>query len=247
MALQNETSKIQYNGNNSTTTSYAVPFYFFDNAHIKAIVTNSSGVDSILSLGSGFALTGAGNVTGGTLTTTAAVPSSSKVTIYREVPATQLTSYAEGGDFPAASHERALDKLTMLAQQMLRSFGRALKFPESVTGVSADLPKPQANNVIGWTAAATGLQNYDFGRVSTLETTTATHSTQISGLTTRMTAAEQDITILETGLANTNDAVDQLNTIVDGYSEFSSVLTFPADMGLITESFLSQTYNLGNI
>lgn len=247
MALQSETSRIQYNGNGSTTTAYAVPFYFFENAHIKAVVTNSSGVDTTLSLGSEFSLTGAGNVTGGTLTTSTAVPSSSKVTIYREVSATQTTSYAEGGDFPAASHERALDKLTMLAQQLLRSFGRALRFPETVTGVSPDLPKPEANRVIGWTSAATGLQNFNWGTVDGLVTTTNTQATQISSLTTRMGAAETDIDNLQTGLANTDNAVSQLNTIVDGYSEFSSVLSFPADMGLITESFLSQTYNLGSV
>jgi len=139
MALQSETSRIQYNGNNSTTASYAVPFYFFENSHIKAVVTNSSGVDTTLSLGSGFSLTGAGNVTGGTLTTTTAVPSSSKLTIYREVPVTQTTSYAEGGDFPAASHERALDKLTMLVQQTKRIADRSLKVSESQTSPN-DLP-----------------------------------------------------------------------------------------------------------
>lgn len=161
MALQSETSRIQYNGNNSTTASYAVPFYFFENSHIKAVVTNSSGVDTALSLGSGFSLTGAGNVTGGALTTTTAVPSSSKITIYREVPATQTTSYAEGGDFPASSHERALDKLTMLAQQTKRIADRALKVPESQNPPN-DLPNASTgyrrlsnnNGSLSWDADA---------------------------------------------------------------------------------------------
>jgi hypothetical protein len=131
MALQNDTSRIQYNGNNSTTSSYAIPFVFFENAHIKCVVTNSAGVDTTLALGSGFNVTGAANPNGGSLTTTTAVPTSSKVTIFREVPATQTTSYQEGGDFPAASHERALDKLTMIAQQTKRLADRALKVPET--------------------------------------------------------------------------------------------------------------------
>jgi hypothetical protein len=139
MALQNDTSRIQYNGNNSTTSSYAIPFVFFENAHIKCVVTSSAGVDTTLALGSGYNVTGAANANGGSLTTTAAVPTSSKVTIFREVPATQTTSYQEGGDFPAASHERALDKLTMIAQQTKRLADRALKVPETQNNPN-DLP-----------------------------------------------------------------------------------------------------------
>lgn len=139
MALQNDTSRVQYNGNNSTTNSYAIPFLFFENSHIRCVVTNSSGVDTELTLGSGFTVNGAGNTNGGSLKTVSAVPTSSKVTIFRNVPATQTTSYQEGGPFPAASHERALDKLTMLAQQTKRLADRALKVPETQSNPN-DLP-----------------------------------------------------------------------------------------------------------
>lgn len=145
MALQNDTSRIQYNGNNSTSSSYAIPFVFFENAHIRCVVTNSSSVDTELTLGSTFNVTGAGNANGGSLTTTTAVPTSSKVTIFREVPATQTTSYQEGGDFPAESHERALDKLTMIAQQTKRLADRALKVPETQNNPN-DLPNASAGS-----------------------------------------------------------------------------------------------------
>jgi len=157
MAVQNDTSRIQYNGNNSTVNAYAIPFPFFENSHIRAVVTTSAGVDTELALGSGFTLTGAGNPNGGSLVTVAAVPATSKVTIFRNVPATQTTSYQEGGDFPAASHERALDKLTMLAQQTKRLADRALKVPETQNNPS-DLPNAGSgqkllgsnNGVITW-------------------------------------------------------------------------------------------------
>lgn len=157
MAVQNDTSRIQYNGNNSTVNAYAIPFPFFENAHIRCVITTSAGVDSELTLGSGFTLTGAGNPSGGSLLTVVAVPNTSKVTIFRNVPATQTTSYQEGGDFPAASHERALDKLTMLTQQLGRSVARSLKVPESQNSPN-DLPNAAAgkrllasdNGVISW-------------------------------------------------------------------------------------------------
>ena len=131
MALQNDTSRIQYNGNGSTVNSYVIPFVFFENSHVRAVVTTSAGVDTELTLGSGFTVTGAGNQNGGTLRTTTAVPGTSKVTIFRNVPATQTTSYQEGGDFPAASHEKALDKLTMISQQTQRQINNTLRFSEA--------------------------------------------------------------------------------------------------------------------
>jgi hypothetical protein len=128
MAVQSDTSRIQYAGNNSTTTSYAVPFVFQENSHLKAIARTSAGVESVVTLTNH---TGAGNVNGGTVRTSVAIPTTSTLTIYREVPATQTTTYAEGGDFPAASHERALDKLTYLVQQLGRAVARCVRLTDA--------------------------------------------------------------------------------------------------------------------
>ncbi|HFU6567571.1 TPA: right-handed parallel beta-helix repeat-containing protein, partial [Raoultella ornithinolytica] len=59
---------------------------------------------------------GAGDKNGGQLTLLSA-HSGATLLIYRDPDATQLTSYLATGKFPATSHERALDKLTMLIQK----------------------------------------------------------------------------------------------------------------------------------
>lgn len=128
MAVQSDTSRIQYAGNNSTSTSYAVPFVFQENAHLKAIARTAEGVETVVTLNGH---TGAGDPNGGTVLTTVAVPATSTLTIYREVPLTQSTIYQEGGDFPAASHERALDKLTMAIQQIARSISRTVRLSDA--------------------------------------------------------------------------------------------------------------------
>jgi hypothetical protein len=138
MAIQADTSRVQYTGNASTTQAYPVPFPFFSATHLRCIVT-TNGVDAPMN----FVATGEGNPNGGSLTTVTAVPATSTVTIYREVPATQTTSYVEGGDFPAASHERALDKLTMLVQQVIRLGQRTLRLPESQNSPN-EIPSPTA-------------------------------------------------------------------------------------------------------
>ena len=129
MAVQSDTSRISYAGNNSTSTSYAVPFVFLENNHLKAIAKTSAGVETVVTLTNH---TGAGDVNGGTVRTAVAVPATSTLVIYREVPATQTTIYQEGGDFPAASHERALDKLTQITQQLDRQLGQTVRMTEGM-------------------------------------------------------------------------------------------------------------------
>ena len=154
MAVQSDTSRISYAGNNSTSTSYAVPFVFLENAHLKAIAKTSAGVESVVTLTNH---TGAGNVNGGTVRTSVAIPATSTLTIYRDVPITQTTTYAEGGDFPAASHERALDKLTQITQQLDRGLDRAVRFSEATP--TNELPAAPSgtqiitstNGTLGWT------------------------------------------------------------------------------------------------
>jgi hypothetical protein len=131
MAVQSATSQVQYVGNASTVTAYPVPFRFDDNSHIYVDVTTQSGVTTSLTETTDYVLTGAGEESGGEVVTVAAVPATSTVTIYRLVPITQLTSYEEGGDFPASSHERALDKLTQIAQQTERKASQSIRVLEA--------------------------------------------------------------------------------------------------------------------
>lgn len=131
MSVQSETSQIAYVGNNSTATPYPVPFLFFENAHVVATVKDSAGAETPLSQGADYSITGEGNPSGGAIVTTAAWDSTHTITIYRQVPITQTAEYEEGGSFPAATHERALDKLTMVSQQVNRAIGLSLRFRES--------------------------------------------------------------------------------------------------------------------
>ena len=150
MAVQSDISSISYTGNNSTSTSYAVPFVFLENSHLAATAkVTATGVESVVTLTNH---TGAADPNGGTVRTAVAVPATSTLTIYRTVPATQTTTYQEGGDFPAASHERALDKLTMVAQQNKRALDRSLKVTEA---------EGAKNNI---TAAASTLIGFDASR-----------------------------------------------------------------------------------
>lgn len=130
MSVQATTSKVSYSGNGSASTAYPVPFVFESAADLVVLATDSAGASTTLVLNSGYTVTGAGSPSGGSVTTSAAYDSTNTITIYREVSATQLTSYAENDAFPAASHEKALDKLTFLCQQLARKIKLSFRLTE---------------------------------------------------------------------------------------------------------------------
>ncbi len=138
MSLNSENSRVQYWGNSSASSPYPVTFVFYNESDLKVVITDPQGVDTFLTPGSGYSISGAGSEDGGSIVTSIAYSDKHKVTIYREVDATQKTVYEENADFPAKSHERALDKLTMLVQQLGRKVRQSLRFRES-DGDLADL------------------------------------------------------------------------------------------------------------
>jgi len=132
MTISTATARADY-ATNGTTGPFTVPFYFLDNSHLRVIYKDASGNETTLALSSGYTVTGAGNPSGGTVTTATAYVAGGTLTIIRDVPATQETDYTEGGDFPAETHEAALDKLTMLVQQQGEILSRALVVSEATT------------------------------------------------------------------------------------------------------------------
>lgn len=120
MSISTSDSSISYVGNNSTSTAYVVDYPFFDASDLK-VYSVSGGTSTLLSP-SAYTVSG-GNGSTGTVTSTVgnAIDATKTVIISRSVPYTQLTSLTTGDRLPAASLEKALDKLTMEAQQLSRN------------------------------------------------------------------------------------------------------------------------------
>lgn len=125
MTVNTATSTASYTGN-GTTQVFPVPFYFLVDTDIKVSKKlAATGETTVLTLNSDYTLSGAGNNLGGTLTMLVAPANFDQVYVERNVSAVQQTAYPENNKFPSASHEKALDRLTMLCQQFLAklSFG----------------------------------------------------------------------------------------------------------------------------
>jgi hypothetical protein len=129
---------------------YAIPFYFLADTDIIAIRTPVGGGNPVtLALTTNYTLTGAGDKNGGALTLVAPV-NGDILTIINEPPINQLTQYPETGKFPAASHERALDKLTNVAKRIYDLASRSLRLNDGDTATSLQLPVSSPGKLIGW-------------------------------------------------------------------------------------------------
>lgn len=159
MTVSSSVNKVIYSGN-SATVLFPVSYYFLENSHLKVILRAADGTETVQALTTNYTVTGAGNPAGGSVTMLVAPPTGTTLTIVRNVPATQETDYLANDPFPAESHERALDKLTMLVQENEEVASRALVVPASTpTTVSTTLPNPTSLGILAWNQNANAI-NY---------------------------------------------------------------------------------------
>lgn len=152
MTVESSVNRAQYE-TNGTTGPWTVPFYFLDDSHLSVIYTDAAGNETTLTLTTHYSVAGAGDPSGGSVSTVTAYTVGGYITILRDVPSTQLVDYTETDSFPAETHERALDQLTMLLQQLQEVVGRALVFsPSDTAGSSLPAAAARAGLLLGFNA-----------------------------------------------------------------------------------------------
>ena len=157
MTVSTETASISYAGNGSTTV-FAVPYYFLENSHLRVILRSALGVESVKVLTTDYTVAGAGtNPSTAEITTIFTAAAGETLLIERDTPITQETDYVENDSFPAESHEKALDKLTMIVQQQQSAIGTALRLP-ATSLVSSALPEPSVGQFLVVNAAGDALE-----------------------------------------------------------------------------------------
>ena len=160
MTISSTETKAIYAGDGATNT-FPVPFMFLRNEDIRVLLVDEHGRELSRSEGTDYSLSGVGEQTGGTCTLAEPPAAGRTVVIRREPALVQEVDYVENDAFPAATHEAALDKLTMICQALAEKLDRALTFriSSAVTGVS--LPEPGPDLVLAWNASGDDLVNKD--------------------------------------------------------------------------------------
>ena len=177
MTVTTTTNVVSYPGNGSTQT-FAYTFKIFNDSDLVVkLVDDTSKVETLQVLTTDYTVTNAGNVNGGNVVFVVAPASGKTVLIQREVPFTQETDYVANDPFPAESHESALDKLTILAQQVNANDDTSLKIPDSDLAIS---PQP-TRTIPSATSRANGLLSFDGnGNVTTVPLSTSTTETTLT-------------------------------------------------------------------
>ena len=128
MTISSTTTKNSYSGNGSNTT-FAYGFYIPASTDIQVIVRSSTGTETVKSEGTGsanYSITGVGNSSGGNVVFVTAPLSTDTVVLRRNTAKTQATDYVANDPFPAETHEDALDKLTIISQDLQEQVDRSL-------------------------------------------------------------------------------------------------------------------------
>ncbi len=129
MTLSTQTSKASYAGN-GVTSAFPVSFPFIRDADISALLSRD-GLETPLLQGTHYTLSGAGEPGGGTLSMLTPPATGQTLVIRRDPAIVQELDYVENSAFPAASHEEALDLLTMICQALDEKVRRAVLYPVS--------------------------------------------------------------------------------------------------------------------
>lgn len=172
MTVQSEVSRVSYSGDDSTV-AFSTTFYFLANADLRVIIRDVNGIETLQVTGTDYSVTGAGNANGGTVTFVSAPVVGDTVVIIRDPPLTQLTDYNDQDPFPADSHERALDKLTMLISRLAEKFARSVLLQETSTLTGLVFPNPEPGKFFRWNGKGDAIENATFAEATETFPTTA--------------------------------------------------------------------------
>ncbi len=155
MTISSTTTKNSYSGNGSTT-AFAYTFFIPTSSDIQVIERSSAGVETVKSEGTGstnYSISGVGSSSGGTVTMVTAPASGTTLVLRRSTTQTQTTDYVANDPFPAETHESALDKLTIIAQDLQEEMDRSFKVSRTNTITSSTFTTSateRANKAVGF-------------------------------------------------------------------------------------------------
>jgi hypothetical protein len=130
MTVSTTTSSVGPYACNGSTSEFPVTFPFLENDDLVVYLIDSTGTSTTLTIDTHYTVTGAGGASG-TVTTVATYASGNTILIDRVVDLLQETDLENQATYYPEVLEDALDKLTMVAQQLYSGVSRSIKFPTS--------------------------------------------------------------------------------------------------------------------
>jgi hypothetical protein len=166
MTVSSTLNRKTFSGDGASTVFDTSPIEFFGSSDLAVyVVTNTTHTAVTLVEGTHYSVSGgsgAGVVTlAGGASPWGPLLSGTTLVIVRDLDLVQEADFVNNEINDAEVQEDALDKLTMMAQQLNAKIARSVALPDSDTsGTSTVLPFPSGSNLLGWNSAGTGLQNF---------------------------------------------------------------------------------------
>ena len=160
MTIETTANRISYTGS-GTTGPFSFPYYFLADGDLTVIKTTiADGTEETLTLTTDYTVSGAGEAAGGSVTLVATLSSAYKLTIIRDPDILQPADYPANDRFPAATHEEALDRATMILQRLKDYIDRSFRLSDGdVSGISLILSNLSAGGLIAVNSAGTGIES----------------------------------------------------------------------------------------
>jgi hypothetical protein len=138
--ITSSNARLQYNGNGSTD-EFAYGFPVTDKTHILVTLTDSDEVETTLTVDTDYTVAGVDSEDSGDWLITLVTPPASgeRLTVTPNIPELQETDFDNQGGFFPELHENALDKLTLITQQLQEQVDRAVKLPVGTDEDSDDV------------------------------------------------------------------------------------------------------------
>lgn len=158
MAISSTINKVTYACDGSQVI-FPFPYKIFNPTDMKAKLTDALGVITLLEYGTHYTVPALANgyASGCNVVTVETYEAGNSITIYRELDPTQDADYEENDDFPAETHETALDRIVILVQQLYEIVARCLKIPITDADVSMELPNEDSRPSTHLSFSAAGL------------------------------------------------------------------------------------------
>lgn len=228
MTIETTANRISYTGS-GTTGPFSFPYYFLADGDMTVIKTTiADGTEETLTLTTDYTVSGAGEAAGGSVTLVATLSSAYKLTIIRDPDILQPADYPANDRFPAATHEEALDRATMILQRLKDLIDRSFRLSDGdVSGISLILQNLGAGKLIAVNSAGTGIES-----IAAADVDLATVTSYIQTLFDDADAATARATL---GAAAT------------GANTFTGLQTFAAGADIASATTLDLTAATGNL
>jgi hypothetical protein len=185
MTISSEVRKAGPYLGNDTATAFPFAFKVFSTADVLVVHADTAGNETTLDEGTDYTVTLGPDqdaAPGGSVTLPSPLPENEHLTITSQVARLQPVELTNNGGFYPKVLNTALDRLTILVQQVAESVSRSVRLALSTpSGVSAELPVPVPYGILGWDGDGERIINADPSGASALAADLASIATGKGG------------------------------------------------------------------